>query len=194
MSFRKVKACAAAVLLSVLSAPSVAAWPDDQTIELVVGFAPGGGTDLMARALVPFLEKKLGGKTRIVVVNKPGAGGEISTTYLARAKPDGYTVGFINVPGFVFIPMYKQATYSTDDVRIIARVVDDPAVLMVREDAKFKTIPAIIEALKKDPKSLSLRQADVVPVVIRHCLSLKPPQRFKALTFHSRVRASLRVL
>lgn len=155
MSFRKVKACAAAVLLSVLSAPSVAAWPDDQTIELVVGFAPGGGTDLMARALVPFLEKKLGGKTRIVVVNKPGAGGEISTTYLARAKPDGYTVGFINVPGFVFIPMYKQATYSTDDVRIIARVVDDPAVLMVREDAKFKTIPAIIEALKKDPKSLS---------------------------------------
>ncbi len=57
MSFRKVKACAVAVLLSVLSAPSVAAWPDDQTIELVVGFAPGGGTDLMARALVPFLEK-----------------------------------------------------------------------------------------------------------------------------------------
>ncbi len=88
-------------------------------------------------------------------MNKPGAGGEISTTYLARAKPDGYTVGFINVPGFVFIPMYKQATYSTDDVRIIARVVDDPAVLMVREDAKFKTIPAIIEGLKKDPKSLS---------------------------------------
>jgi tripartite-type tricarboxylate transporter receptor subunit TctC len=155
MSLRKFKACSAAVLLSVLCAPSFAAWPEDQTIELVVGFAPGGGTDLMARALVPFLEKKLGGKTRIVVVNKPGAGGEISTTYLARAKPDGYTVGFINVPGFVFIPMYKKATYSTDDVRIIARVVDDPAVLMVRDDAKFKTIPAIIAALKKDPKSLS---------------------------------------
>jgi tripartite-type tricarboxylate transporter receptor subunit TctC len=109
----------------------------------------------MARALVPFLEKKLGGKTRIVVVNKPGAGGEISTAYLARAKPDGYTVGFINVPGFVFIPMYKQASYKTDDVRIIARVVDDPAVLMVRSDAKFRTIPAILEALKKDPGSLS---------------------------------------
>lgn len=55
MSLRKVKACSAAVVLSVLCAPSFAAWPDDQTIELVVGFAPGGGTDLMARALVPFL-------------------------------------------------------------------------------------------------------------------------------------------
>ena len=55
MSLRKVKACSAAVVLSLLCAPSFAAWPDDQTIELVVGFAPGGGTDLMARALVPFL-------------------------------------------------------------------------------------------------------------------------------------------
>ena len=132
MFVRKLKVWSAALALSVVCAPSMAAWPDDQTIELVVGFAPGGGTDLMARALVPFLEKKLGGKTRIVVVNKPGAGGEISTAYLARAKPDGYTVGFINVPGFVFIPMYKQASYKTDDVRIIARVVDDPAVWMVR--------------------------------------------------------------
>jgi tripartite-type tricarboxylate transporter receptor subunit TctC len=155
MFVRKLKVWSAALALSVMCAPSMAAWPDDQTIELVVGFAPGGGTDLMARALVPFLEKKLGGKTRIVVVNKPGAGGEISTAYLARAKPDGYTVGFINVPGFVFIPMYKQASYKTDDVRIIARVVDDPAVLMVRSDAKFRTIPAILEALKKDPGSLS---------------------------------------
>ena len=51
-------------LLSALGAfpiTSSAAWPDDQAIELIVGFAPGGGTDLMARALVPFLEKKLGG-------------------------------------------------------------------------------------------------------------------------------------
>ena len=147
----------AAMLSLVCGMPltSWAAWPDDQTIELVVGFAPGGGTDLMARALVPFVEKKLGGKARIVVVNKPGAGGEISSTYIARAKPDGYTIGFINVPGFVFIPMYKQSTYQTDDLKIIARVVDDPAVLVARKNSKYKTLPDILEALKKDPGSLS---------------------------------------
>jgi tripartite-type tricarboxylate transporter receptor subunit TctC len=135
--------------------PCLAAWPDDQPIDLVVGFAPGGGTDLMARALAPYLEKKLGGKTRIVVVNKPGAGGEISSTYISRAKPDGYTIGFINVPGFVFTPMYRNSSYQIDDLRIIARIVDDPSVLMARKDAKFGTVPAIVAALKADPGSLS---------------------------------------
>jgi hypothetical protein len=148
----------AAGLLSVLGAfpvASSAAWPDDQAIELIVGFAPGGGTDLMARALVPFLEKKLGGKARIVVVNKPGAGGEISSAYIARSKPDGYTVGFINVPGFVFIPMYKQSAYQTSDLKIIARVVDDPSVLVMHKKSKYRTFPELLAALKKDPGSLS---------------------------------------
>lgn len=154
-NFKKWSAACLTALMGVFPAVSSAAWPDDQTIELVVGFAPGGGTDLMARALVPFVEKKLGGKARVVVVNKPGAGGEISSAYIARAKPDGYTIGFINVPGFVFIPMYKQSSYQTDDLKIIARIVDDPAVLVARKDSKYKALPELLVALKKDPGSLS---------------------------------------
>lgn len=142
-------------LLGAFPVASSAAWPDDQTIELIVGFAPGGGTDLMARALVPFIEKKLGGKARIVVVNKPGAGGEISSAYIARSKPDGYTVGFVNVPGFVFIPMYKQSAYQTSDLKLIARVVDDPAVLVMHKKSKYRTFPELLAALKNDPGSLS---------------------------------------
>jgi tripartite-type tricarboxylate transporter receptor subunit TctC len=148
------QAVCAAVALTI-SAPVLAAWPDDQNIELVVGFAPGGGTDLMARAMAPFMEKKLGGRARIVVVNKPGASGEISSTYIARAKPDGYTIGFINVPGFVFSPMHKSTSYQVSDLRIIARVVDDPSVLMSRKDAKFLTLDAIVAELKKNPGSLT---------------------------------------
>ena len=153
--FKKSLAVAWLAVLGAFPVASSAAWPDDQAIELIVGFAPGGGTDLMARALVPFLEKKLGGKARILVVNKPGAGGEISSAYIARAKPDGYTIGFINVPGFVFIPMYKQSSYQTDDLKIIARVVDDPSVLVAHKNSKYKTFPEILAALKKDPGSLS---------------------------------------
>jgi tripartite-type tricarboxylate transporter receptor subunit TctC len=70
-NFKKWSAACLTALMGGVPAVSSAAWPDDQTIELVVGFAPGGGTDLMARALVPFVEKKLGGKARVVVVNKP---------------------------------------------------------------------------------------------------------------------------
>ena len=143
------------MLTLVISTPVLAAWPDDQSIELVVGFAPGGGTDLMARAMAPYMEKRLGGRARIVVVNKPGASGEISNTYVSRAKSDGYTIGFINVPGFVFTPMYKKTAYDNDDLKIIARVVDDPSVLMARKDAKFGSLQEIVDALKKDPGSLS---------------------------------------
>lgn len=153
--FNKFKKSFAVALGLSFVAPAMAAWPDDQTIEMVVGFAPGGGTDLMARAMAPFMEKRLGGRARIVVVNKPGASGEISATYLARSKPDGYTIGFINVPGFVFSPMHKPTTYQVSDFRIIARVVDDPSVLMSRKDAKFTTLPDIIAQLKKNPGSLS---------------------------------------
>lgn len=142
-------------IASCISSCAWSAWPDDQTIDLVVGFVPGGGTDLMARAMAPYLEKKLGGKAKVVVVNRPGAGGEISSTYIARAKPDGYTIGFINVPGFVFTPMYRNSSYQVGDLRIIGRVVDDPSVLMAKKDAKYDTVPAIVQALKKDPGSLS---------------------------------------
>src|SRR5690348_1239185 len=78
--------------------PAMAGWPDDRTIEVVVGFAPGGGTDLLARKLMPFVQKRLGGKAQLIVVNKPGAAGEIANAYVAHAKPDGYTIGIVNVP------------------------------------------------------------------------------------------------
>ena len=123
MTLGRVMGWTAALLVAGGCGVAQAAWPDDQSIDLVVGFAPGGGTDLMARAMAPYVEKRLGGRAHIVVVNKPGAGGEISSSYVSRAKPDGYTVGFINAPGFMFIPMYKKTAYLPSEMRIIARVV-----------------------------------------------------------------------
>ena len=66
---------------------------------MIVAFAPGGSTDVMARAMEPFLEKELGAD--IVIENRPGASGEIAYTALAKAKPDGYTFSYINTPGFL---------------------------------------------------------------------------------------------
>src|SRR3546814_19810551 len=63
------------------------AWPD-RPIELVVGFAPGGGTDITARTLAKFMEEELG--QTVTVLNKPGASGAIGLSYVGRAKPDGY--------------------------------------------------------------------------------------------------------
>ncbi|MEI6114284.1 MAG: tripartite tricarboxylate transporter substrate binding protein [Burkholderiales bacterium] len=155
MTLGRVMGWTAALLVAGGCGAAQAAWPDDQSIDLVVGFAPGGGTDLMARAMAPYVEKRLGGRAHIVVVNKPGAGGEISSSYVSRAKPDGYTVGFINAPGFMFIPMYKKTAYLPSEMRIIARVVDDPALLVARKDARHGSLKSIVEALRNDPGSLS---------------------------------------
>lgn len=150
-----VRAVLGAALGFALCQPASAAWPEDKPIEVVVGFAPGGGTDLMARRLAAFVQKRLGPKARFVVINKPGAAGEIANAYLARATPDGYTIGIVNVPGFLFLPMTKKAQYSPDDLRLVARVVDDPTVLVVRADSKHSSIAGIVDALRSNPGSVS---------------------------------------
>ena len=139
-----------------LSTPiAQAAWPDDKPIALIVGFSPGGGTDVMARLIARFAEKRLPG-ARFVVVNKPGAGGTIAFADIARANPDGYTIGMVNVPGFNFLPLYKPTQYKPEDLRLIARVVDDPIVIYTKRDSNVpKSLPKIVEALKNRPESLS---------------------------------------
>lgn len=142
--------------LALTASVAQAAWPDDRPIELVVGFAPGGGTDVMARLVAQHMEKRLGDKTRIIVINKPGAGGEIAVRYVAAAKPDGYTLGMINAPGFVYLPVSKGAKYKPEDIRLIARLVDDPLLFIKRRGSKApEDLPALVTKLKQSPESLS---------------------------------------
>lgn len=138
-----------------LSLPAWAAWPNDKPIELVVGFAPGGGTDVMARNLARFMEKRLGESARIVVINKPGSSGEIAANYIQHAAPDGYTLGMINVPGYIFLPMFRKTSYQPEHIRLIARIIDDPAMLVANRDAgKPLTLKAFIEQSQKTPFSI----------------------------------------
>ena len=138
-----------------ISTPLLAAWPDDKPIEVVIGFAPGGGTDSMARKLLPFVQKRLGAGTQFVVVNKPGASGEIANAYVAKAKPDGYTLAIVNVPGFLFLPMSKKSQYQPEDFQLIARVVDDPTILVTRSDGKINALQTVIGVAKQTPGALS---------------------------------------
>ncbi|PSO16952.1 hypothetical protein C7G42_19310 [Bradyrhizobium sp. MOS003] len=137
------------------SGAAMAAWPEDKPIEVVVGFAAGGGTDVMARKLLPFVEKRLGGNARFVVLNKPGAGGEIAFTAIARAASDAYAMGVVNVPGYNFLPMTRKTQYTMDEIRLVARVVDDPGVIVVRNDSPFTTLASAVDALRKKPGSVT---------------------------------------
>ncbi len=155
MKFKSI-CIAAAAASAFLSSSAWAAWPDDKPIEVVVGFAPGGGTDLMARKLLPFVQKRLSAKAQFIVVNKPGAAGELANAQVARATPDGYTLAVVNMPGFFFVPATKKTQYQTEDFQLIARVVDDPTVLAVRAESKIKSLQALVAQSKQSPGSVSL--------------------------------------
>src|SRR5580692_2081831 len=82
-------AASAAALSGMSRAASAQAYPSRQ-IQLLIGFAPGGGTDVMARLLQPVLSERLG--QQIVIENRPGAGTNIATEAVVNAAPDGYTL------------------------------------------------------------------------------------------------------
>ena len=100
----------AVVLICLFTAAANAAWPE-KPITMIVAYSPGGGTDLVARAIAPYLEKYLAG-AKIVIVNRAGAGGEIGFAALASSPPDGYTIGFVNTPPLLTIPIERKAQFS----------------------------------------------------------------------------------
>jgi tripartite-type tricarboxylate transporter receptor subunit TctC len=125
-------------------------------VEIIVSFSPGGESDANARLVGRYLEKLLG--QPFPVVNKPGASGEIGWTTLAMAKKDGYTIGFINPPSFVMMPVQRgsESNYKLDMFTPIANIISDPGTIAVRSDSPFKTLPEIIEAAKAKPGMLTV--------------------------------------
>lgn len=145
-----------------LATPAVAqqAWPAGRPIEIIVGFSPGGGTDVMVRALAPFLAAELPG-ANFVVVNRPGAGGETAYSALQAARPDGYTLGTINTPGFLSLGVQRRVRYDRAQIRLIARLVDDPSAFVVHRDSPYRTLQDLVEAAKRQPGTLSVGSSGV---------------------------------
>ena len=145
------------LLMSVFSAtgPSVASDYPSQPVSVVVAFTAGGTTDLLTRMVSTHLSEKLG-KT-FVVENKPGAGGNIGTEYVVKAKPDGYTI-MVNSVGPVAVnpTLYKKLPYNPiTDLDPIVQLADVPNVLVVPAGANTPTLKALIEKGKSTKGGLT---------------------------------------
>ncbi|MBW2307087.1 MAG: tripartite tricarboxylate transporter substrate binding protein [Deltaproteobacteria bacterium] len=117
-----------------------------------LSYKAGGSTDVAARTMGPFLEKYLG--QPIVVLNLPGAGGQVGWTKLARSKPDGYTIGFINMPALNMVYSAREGVlyHPVKSWDPIGCNIIDPNTVMVRiDDDRFKIIQDLIEYARKNP-------------------------------------------
>lgn len=123
-------------------------------VQVIVAYKAGGGTDVGARILCSVAEKILG--QPLVIVNKPGADGELGYTELCMADPDGYTIGFINLPTFVSLPLQRNTRYKKEDVEPILNHVYDPGVIVVRADSQWNTIEEFIQYAKDHPGEITI--------------------------------------
>ena len=126
-------------------------------LQLVVGFPPGGGVDIVARQLADKLSEVLG--QRIIVENKAGAAGNVAMEYVARAKPDGYTLLMGNLGMLSVNPaLYPKLTFDpAKDFVPIARVVVTPLVAVVPASLPVKTLAEFIALAKSQARRAQLR-------------------------------------
>jgi len=153
MSLLSRRSVLGSLLAAPLAAPALAQpWRPDRPVELVVGFAPGGGTDIVARLFARHLETRLG--QPITVVNRPGASSEVALTYVARSRPDGLVLGLTNMPSFVTVPVERRAQYTLDSFAFIGNIMTDPTGIVVRADSPIRDIPDLIRRAKADPEGI----------------------------------------
>ncbi|MCO6051308.1 tripartite tricarboxylate transporter substrate binding protein [Mesorhizobium sp. RP14(2022)] len=145
---------AAATTLALGSAAQAQSFPD-RTITLVVPFAAGGSTDLVARVIAEKMSENIG--SQVIVENVGGAGGNLGADRVARSDPDGYTILMGTVATHALNPlMLKQSPYNPEtDFAPISLLVVVPNVLVVNPEFPAKTVPELIALLKEKPDEYS---------------------------------------
>jgi putative tricarboxylic transport membrane protein len=142
------------IALSIAGSAFAQGFKPSRPIEVVVHTGPGGGSDLLARAVVAMLEQEKLVPVRMQVVNKPGGSGALAPAYLAEKAGDAHTLGFFTGV-WLTNPMTMEAAKVTfTDLTPVARLVLEPALIAVKADAPFKTLADFTNAAKSQPGQL----------------------------------------
>ena len=143
----------AAIAAAIASFAHAADFPT-KPIRIVVPYVPGGANDLIARLIAPKLQERLG--QPVVVENRPGAGGNTGTEFVARAEPDGYSL--VVAANFVVMsPLFaQQPGYTVTDLAPLGRVATQPVVLAVNSKSPINTMKDLIELARSREKGKEL--------------------------------------
>ncbi|HEX9016388.1 MAG TPA: tripartite tricarboxylate transporter substrate binding protein [Chloroflexota bacterium] len=139
------------------AAPAAKAWPEKgKTINWIIPYPAGGGSDVATRITQPYFEKAIGATVNLI--NKGGAGSQVGVTEAVKAKADGYTIGHANWPTIITLYMDKDraAAFSRKDFQPVAMHVTDPLAIAVKADSPYKDIKDLVDAAKKNPNKISV--------------------------------------
>ena len=132
----------------------------NKPIRMIVPFPPGSASDFLARTVGQKLNEQYG--QQVVIDNRPGAGGVVGSTMIAKAVPDGYTLGMIGQPYLINAILQKDAPYrALEDVATIAQVATLPNVLVIAPNLPVKTTAELIAMAKAKPGELNFGSAGI---------------------------------
>lgn len=143
------------ILIVTIVGEVYASYPEEKPITVIVAYAPGGGTDTFVRFFQKYAEEQLGQK--LVIQNLPGAGCQIGWKTLADARPDGYTIGVINLPSInILMNVRENVGFGVSDFQTICQCQADPVMLTVQPDSSFKNASELVEYAKNNPNELDV--------------------------------------
>jgi tripartite-type tricarboxylate transporter receptor subunit TctC len=146
-----------------------------RSVEIVVGSPPGGLADTLTRMLARYFEKYL--KTSFVPINKPGPSQMMAASYVAKARPDGYTIGQLGNPVILAELTGQASGYSVDELRIICQLTTFGLVIAVPDDSPWKTFQNFVDYARKNP---GVKYA-------HHGVGSGPHQRMELLNMHAKL-------
>jgi tripartite-type tricarboxylate transporter receptor subunit TctC len=137
-----------------LAAPAWSAeWSPHKPVRMIVGFPPGGATDLVARQLAPKMSQGLG--RQVIVDNRPGANGVISNELIMRAEPDGHTIGFGHIGTLVISPVITKVPYDVQkDFAPVGLIVSLQNIIVVTPALPAKTLKDYLALAKSKPGNM----------------------------------------
>jgi putative tricarboxylic transport membrane protein len=144
-----------AFLLAAIALPIAAqGFKPSKPIEFVTHTGPGGGGDVLARAIAAAMEKEKLMPVRMQIVNKTGGGGHTAMSYLVEKKGDTHTIAVFTGLWFTNPIMRPEANITLKDLTPLVRLVLEPGMIVVKSDAPYKTLKEFIDAAKQNPGQL----------------------------------------
>ena len=148
------RAAAMAAIITIGVASAHAEWKPTKTVDIIVHTGPGGGSDVLARAIAIMMEKERLVPVRIQVLNKPGGNGAVAAAAIAERKDDPHTLGLITSVWIANPLTTSEAKVTLHDLQPIAQLMKEPAVFAVRADSPYKTLKEFIDDARARPGQL----------------------------------------